>query len=309
MQRRLTLTLGLVMAISLIAVPSVAAHGRHHGQAPATIDLPVGFQPEGLTSDRGHLFAGSIFDGAIWKGDVRSGEGHVFIAGTPGQSAAGIHVDWLGRLWVSGATDHTIRVYRVRTGELLQTYTFPTAGFINDLVITRKGVYATDSINQQLLVVPLHHWGRLPTPDKATTMAITGDMTYTAGFNANGIVARGGWLIIDQTNEALVFRVDPKTGESQLIDLHGYSTNNGDGMLIRGRWLYVIQNADNLIAVIRLSRGLTSGQFVKTITKDSLDVPTTGTFAAGHLYVVNSRFGIADPTTADYWITRLPVWR
>ena len=31
-------------------------------------------------------------------------------------------------------------------------------------------------------------------------------------------------------------------------------------------------------------------------------------FAAGHLYVVNSRFGIADPTTAQYWISRLPAW-
>ena len=27
--------------------------------------------------------------------------------------------------------------------------------------------------------------------------------------------------------------------------------------------------------------------------------------AAGHLYVVNARFGNTSPTTADYWITRL----
>ena len=86
------------------------------------------------------------------------------IPGVAGQSAAGIHVDWRGRLWVAGATDHTIRVYSLRTGALLQTYTFPTAGFLNDLVITRTGVYATDSLNAQLAFVPLGPWAKLPGP-------------------------------------------------------------------------------------------------------------------------------------------------
>ena len=78
--------------------------------------------------------------------------------------AVGLHIDWRGRLWVAGGNNHTVRVYNALTGRLLETYTFPTAGFINDLAITRKAVYATDSNNRQLAVVPLGSGGRLPDP-------------------------------------------------------------------------------------------------------------------------------------------------
>ena len=81
----------------------------------------------------------------------------------------------------------TIRVYNAKTGALLRTYTFPTAGFLNDLVITRKGVYATDSFTQQLAVVPFGKWstalapawGKLPATTKAKVLPLTGaDITY-----------------------------------------------------------------------------------------------------------------------------------
>ena len=38
-------------------------------QAPDRIDLPAGWQPEGITTDGTSLFAGSLANGAIWKGD------------------------------------------------------------------------------------------------------------------------------------------------------------------------------------------------------------------------------------------------
>ena len=43
----------------------------------------------------------------------------------------------------------------------------------------------------------------------------------------------------------------------------------------------------------------------RTLTDDSLDVPSTATAAIGSLWVVNARFGVASPATACYWITRL----
>ena len=51
------------------------------------------------------------------------------------------------------------------TGRLLRTYTFPSdePRFLNDLVVTRDGVYVTDSFNQELAVIPFagkHHLGR-----------------------------------------------------------------------------------------------------------------------------------------------------
>lgn len=307
MQRRLTLLLGLVMAASLALVPTVAATGNDHKSYPSKIALPVGFQPEGLTSGWGNrLYVGSLVDGAIWKGSARTGKGKVFIPGVAGQSAAGLHIDWRGRLWVAGASDKTIRVYNATTGRLLKTYSFPTAGFINDLVITRKGVYATDSLNAQLLIVPLGKFGRLPAPDKAKTKAITGDLVTEPGFNSNGIVASHGWLIVVQTNTALIFRVNPRTGASQMITLD-FSPAFGDGLLLRGNHLYVIRNLENKVSIAKLNRRLTTGTLVGNITKSTLDVPTTGTFAAGRLYVVNARFNLLDPTSAEYWISKLPT--
>ena len=36
-------------------------------------------------------------------------------------------------------------------------------------------------------------------------------------------------------------------------------------------------------------------------------MPSTATFAAGSLWAVNARFGIASPDTAPFWVTRLPA--
>ena len=324
MKRRLVLFLGLVMALSLVIVPAAAAHGGKHHPAPlpTRIDLPAGFQPEGITSGPSskwagstRLYVGSLADGAIWKGSVKGGPGKILVPGVAGQSALGLHIDWRGRLWVAGGDDQTIRVYSTRTGKLLRTYTFPTAGFLNDLVITRSGVYATDSVNQQLAVVPFnrwsthsrHAWGKLPATTKAKVTPLSGEITYAAGFNANGIVAKRGWLILVQSNTGLLFRVNPRTGVAKAIDTNGYSVLNGDGLVLRGRWLYVVRNTDNLVAVLKLGFGLKAAKLVGEITSPGLDVPTTATFAAGKLWAVNARFTTAPTPTTEYWITKLKV--
>jgi sugar lactone lactonase YvrE len=310
MKRRLILSLGLVLAFTLVAVPTVAAHGNGHHQKPlpTQIDLPVGFQPEGLTSSpSGKLYVGSVATGAIWAGSSKTGVGAVIVPGMAGRSAAGLHLDWRGRLWVAGASNGTIRVYDPRTGTLLKEYVFPTAAFVNDLVITHTAVYATDSLNQQLLVVPIGKRGKLVDPSKATTRPLTGDLAYTMGFNANGIVANGRSLILVQSNTGLLFKVNPKTGSTEAIDTHGYLVTNGDGLVLSGRNLYVIRNRDNLVAVLRLSKSGASARLVRTLTSPNLDIPTTGAFAGGKLWVVNARFGTPSPATAEYWITRLPA--
>jgi hypothetical protein len=97
-------------------IAPVAAHdARPAGAAdnfPARIDLPDGFQPEGIESRGGHLYAGSIATGAIWQADARTGAGRYLVAGATGGSAAGLHIDAsfpttgtiaLGRLWVVNA--------------------------------------------------------------------------------------------------------------------------------------------------------------------------------------------------------------
>jgi hypothetical protein len=325
MKRRFVLLLGLIMALSLVIVPAAAAHGKHTpAPLPAQIDLPDGFQPEGITSGQASrfgtstkLYVGSLADGAIWKGSAKTGTGSVLVPGIAGQSALGLHVDWRGRLWVAGGANKTIRVYNAKTGALLRTYTFPDAGFLNDLVITRKGVYATDSdqTKQQLAVVPFRKWshrshfgwGKLPAVDKAKIVPLSGDIAYTAGFNANGIVAKSGWLILVQSNTGLLFRVNPRTGVAKAIDTHGYSVLNGDGLVLRGRWLYVVRNQNNLVAVLKLGFHLRSARLLGEITSPGLDTPTTATFAVGKLWAVNARFTTAPTATTPYWITRLRV--
>jgi hypothetical protein len=170
-------------------------------------------------------------------------------------------------------------------------------------------------MTQQLAVVPFsrwsshshHKWGKLPATSKAKLLPLSGEIAFTTGFNANGIVAKGGWLILVQTNTGQLFRVNPRTGVAKAIDTHGYSVLNGDGLVLRGRWLYVVRNQNNLVAVLRLGFGLKSARLVGEITSPGLDFPTTATFAAGKLWAVNARFSTPPTATTEYWITKLKV--
>ena len=102
-----------------------------------------------------------------------------------------------------------------------------------------------------------------------------------------------------------LFTIDPETGVADEIDLNGYDLSNGDGLLLRGRTLFVVQNRDNKVAVFRLSRNLTEATFVRALTDPDLDVPTTIDRDARRLYVVNARFGTTTPTDQAYHVVRL----
>ena len=306
--RRFAVLLALLMGLSVAIAPAVAAHDDDDAPSnlPARIDLPPGFQPEGIESFGPFLFAGSLTDGAIWRGSAETGLGRIIVPGETGKVATGLHIDKWNRLWVAGGPTGTIRVYRILDGGLLQTYTFTGTGFINDLDITRNAVYATDSQNAQLAVVPLGRFGRLPDPSAVRLLPLKGDFKLQPGFNANGIAARGRFLIMVQSNTGLLFRVHPRTGVTRKINTGGYLVTNGDGLELRGRTLYVVRNQDNLVAVLRLNESLRKAGFRGEITAPpgALSVPTTATTTLGALWVVNARFGIA---TTEYWITRLPL--
>jgi hypothetical protein len=295
------LLVGLATATSADAAPT-----HSDGTFPTRIDLPDGFAPEGITTGRGTtVYVGSLADGAIWQADARTGEGSILVPGVEGRVAVGVEYDKARQvLWVAGGPTGTIRAYDTRTGDLLATYTFD-AGFLNDLVVTRDAVYATDSMTQQLAVVPLSG-KELPGPEAATTLALTGDLAYIEGFNANGIVASRGFLLVVQSNTGLLFRVEPSTGQTVQVDLGGYLLTNGDGLELRGSRLFVVRNMDNLIAEVRLGARLTTGALVRELTSPDFDVPTTATFAAGRLWAVNARFGTPPASTTEYWVTQVP---
>ena len=66
---------------------------------------------------------------------------------------------------------------------------------------------------------------------------------------------------------------------------------NGDGLLLKGRTLFVVQNQLNLVAVVKLNRSGRAGEVATRITDPDFDVPTTIANFKHHLYVVNARFG------------------
>jgi hypothetical protein len=302
--------IALAVALLATAVP-VAAHGRGPSSSslPAQINLPAGFQPEGITGGRGHTFyVGSLVDGAIVRGNFKTGAVDPFVAGIAGEVAVGTHYEARhNRLWVAGGGTHEVRVYHGTTGALLMTYILP-GGFLNDLISTPSAIYVTDSNNSQLGVIPLGVGGALPPQAAVFVRPLTGITSVANQFNINGIAWTGRWLLLVQSNAGLLFRVDPGTGVATQIDLGGASVTNGDGLEVRGRTVFVVRNFSNLVAVFKANGGFTEADHKRNLTAAGLDIPTTAVVRGNSVWVVNARF--SDPPLtqpAAYWITRLSL--
>ena len=73
---------------------------------------------------------------------------------------------------------------------------------------------------------------------------------------------------------------------------------NGDGLLLSGRTLFVVQNRLNRVAVVRLNSAGTSGEVSpEFLTDPRFDVPTTVAAFGNRLYLPNARF--TTPPTPD----------
>lgn len=60
----------------------------------ASVPLPDDFAPEGIAVGRGPTFyVGSLVDGDIYRGNLRSGRGAVFVDAPPGRQALGLKVE------------------------------------------------------------------------------------------------------------------------------------------------------------------------------------------------------------------------
>lgn len=287
-----TLCVLLALAAALALAP---AAGAHH--FPETIALPEEWRPEGIASGKGTTFyVSSIPQGAVWRGDYRTGEGSVLVTPRAGRNHIGLKFDHRrDRLFVAGGGSKGIYVYDARTGEDVRTYPVPEAGFINDVVVTRDGAWFTDSQVQQLYFVPIGRHGRL---GELQRVPITGDFVYTTGFNANGIAATpsGRHLIIVKSNTGQLF-VSDRRGRTREITLD-VPVPNGDGLLLRGDTLYVVQNQLNRIAVVDLDWRLT-GEVERYLTDPRFDIPTTIAPFGRALYAVNARFNRPDTSPDD----------
>jgi hypothetical protein len=282
-----------MLAATLLASAALAA-----APFPETFPVPAGSQPEGIASGKGTtLYAGSRADGSVYRADARTGEGAVLVPGRPLERGAyGLkYAD--GKLYVAGGPFGTGYVYDARTGADVATYDFD-GGFVNDVTVTHRAAYFTDSQKAVLYVVPRR--GGAP-----ATLPLGGDWEQVEGFNANGIAATpdGRTLIVVNSTTGKLFAVDARTGDARLIDAP--LVQQGDGILLAGPLLFVVQNRQNKVAVLLLDHKLRRGVLLRELTDPDFDVPTTIARIGFKLYVVNARFTTPPTPTTPYDIVKV----
>jgi sugar lactone lactonase YvrE len=283
---------------------------------PDVIALPDGFFPEGIAFGRGTTFyVGSLSTGAIFRGDARTGTGDLLVPAQPGREQVGMKYDQRGdRLFVAGGFAGQAYVYDASTGATLAVYQLadPAAGptLVNDVVVSNDAAYFTDSFRPVIYRVPLGTSGALPAGGAVQEIPLTGEFEFipnTVIGNANGIAAtpNGKQLLLVNTTTGRLYLVDPLTGQATEIDLGGGAVQDGDGILLVGHTLYVVQGPLDRIAVVRLSPDFTSGVIERTITDPDLRFPSTIAAFGSSLYAVNARFDVAPGPDVEYQVVRV----
>jgi hypothetical protein len=269
---------------------------------PETIPVPTGSDPEGIATGKGTTFyVGARQDGSVYSGSLRTGEGAILVPGRQDERAAfGLKARG-GKLYVAGGPFGAAYVYDARTGADIDVEQLipPNTGFINDVTVTRTAAYFTDSRSDKL-------WVYDRSTGTAAPLTLSGDYQHVPGeFNANGIAAtpNGKRLIIVQSFTGKLYTVNPKTGVADLIDAP--LVRNGDGILLRGKRLYVVQNRDNKVAVLRLRDHFTRATLKATLRDDDFKIPTTIARHGSRLYVVNADFGNETDPDATYDIVKV----
>jgi sugar lactone lactonase YvrE len=268
-------------------------------QFPQTFPVPAGSQPEGIASGPGTtLYVGSRANGSVYRANARTGQGRVLVPGQTGRAAFGLKRSG-NRLFVAGGPTGFGYVYNARTGGNVDAVDFDGT-FVNDVTVTRRAAYFTDSMKPFIYVYP-----RGPRAGDPFPLPISGDFVYGPGFNANGIAsARAGrTLILVQSPTGKLFTANARTGVTRVIDAP--PVPNGDGILLRGRTLYVVQNRDNKVAQLRLSRNLRTGRLVREITDPDFDIPTTIAALGRRLFAINARFSTPPAPDTPYSVVNV----
>ncbi|CAL9569984.1 superoxide dismutase [Streptomyces sp. Tu 3180] len=298
---------GAVAAFAAAAGAGTAQAAGRGPTWPTEFPLPDGWLPEGITiGSEPYAYMGSRADGAIYRTDLRTGEGRVLHEGAPGLAAIGLELGRDGLLYVSGGGDGTARTVDARTGEPRATHrlTAATGHFVNDVVLLRDRAWFTDSYDAVLYGVPRGRGG-----GRVRALPLTGDWEQLPGvINANGIVSTpdGRGVIVVKSTPGELYRVDLGTGRADRITLVGADdVVNGDGLVRVGRTLYVVQNRLDVVTVFDLDAGATTATLRRSVTDPRFDVPATAARFRDRLYLVNARF--TSPQTPETTFTAVAV--
>ncbi|MEU6376274.1 superoxide dismutase [Streptomyces sp. NPDC046909] len=269
---------------------------------PDQFPLPDGFQPEGITiGHRPFAYFGSLATGAVYRANLATGRGSVISEGLgTGHPTVGLKIDHHGRLFLAGGDSGEIRTVDARSGKIEKVYA--TGGtFVNDVILTPGAAWFTDSFKPQLYKL---------TKAGVETVPLTGDWVQGDDFTANGIerTPDGSALLVVNAfaNGGTLERVDPRTGAARAVDLGASKIPNGDGLLLLGKTLYVVQQAQNAIDVFRLNAAGTKGTAITRITDPRFRIPTTVAAWGERLYLPNARFDVEPTPDTEYDAVSVP---
>jgi Cu-Zn family superoxide dismutase len=279
--------------VALPAVPAAAAPGGDEGPARTSTYLLPGelVFPEGITVQDGFFYVSSTTDGTIFRGSLSGSSAGVFLpGGQDGRTTARGLAATDELLLVAGGPTGTLFVYDRQSGEFLGSFS-ASGAFVNDVRAAPNGdVYATDSTNDVVYRVTA---GELQSGSGRLEVFSPGSENDPRGmFNANGLAVSqdGRYLVVVQSDTGRLFRISTQDRSIKEIDLGGATVRNGDGIVLQGRTLYVVQNATATVSEVRLSGQLTRGQLVQTVSDPSFAFPTTAALTRGRLLIVNSQF-------------------
>nr|WP_246223397.1 hypothetical protein [Pseudarthrobacter psychrotolerans] len=287
-QRRTAIGFIALMALLAPALPASASPPDD-----SVIVLKGATSAEGIAAGEGTTFyAGDLALGDIYRGDIHKDKARLFIDvsdfDSQPRAAVGMKADTRNNLlFVAGGGTGKAFVYNTESGEPVADFTL-ASGFINDVTLTRDGAWFTNSAAGELYFLPVGWHGKL---GDVQTLTLQGPAAGLTGpFNLNGIAAAddGRVLIVAHTNGRALYTVDPETGESAKIK--GVDVENVDGILVRGRTVWAVQNFSNQISRIRLAEDLSSGEVKEVITSPAFDVPTTIARFDDTLAAVNAQF-------------------
>jgi outer membrane protein assembly factor BamB len=302
--RTYLLAISAAVVAALLMLVVLLGFGSGRAQADPRPDLyllpPEALYPEGIAADNksGTFYVSSVADGSIYRGNVRNEQAELFLSGREDgrTQAAGLALND-GLLYVAGGQTGKVFVYDTSSGDLVRSFDAQDAGFLNDVTVNPHSgdAYITDSFVPILWRVPAEEvTGSPQTGELEPWLDLT--IAYPAGFNLNGIVAtpNGRYLLTVQSNTGNLYRIDIETKQVTQVDLGGATLTGGDGLVLRGRTLYVVRNQE-IITEVSLAGQFTSGRVKGSTSEPSLDFSTTGALVRGRLLVVNSQFDEGGP--------------
>jgi sugar lactone lactonase YvrE len=280
----------LAALLSLVGATVSVAWGGTGTSVPGT----AGFPESIVIAPRSHTyFVSSFTTGAVFSGTV-GGPAHLFLApGADGRtSATGLWVDRHSRLLVLTGTGNTLQVFTTSSARLQASFGtgVRTGSNLNDLAVTRAGdIYITDFATPRIYRVTAGEIARGRGRIDAWLTPPAKIVPPLADGNLNGIVvsADDRYLLVGQTGNGALYRVDVATRQLRRIRLRGPALTGSDGMLLSGHTLYVACH-DNRVVVLALDHAYTRARTIRTITDPTLDFPTSIAAAGNRLLVTNA---------------------